>query len=643
MDINYGMFNIDELWCNKRTYAYKNGVGSGAGLLRLKNPGCDNLPLVTTKPPGDIFVDPASDGAPWYDTAYPESADFYGLWVTEVTGFDTLGSRDVTSTPFGSTVGRRRLDPKTITVTGWLVGKNCCATQYGYRWLSNQLMERNCIDGSETSILSLYDCCPTDEQVQGLTEEEVIEKYFRSGYECKVAKHPQIIQKIGSCCNNCDSTDIEIQFTFVVQNPKWYRKVQLALEGEAWPEDIQCLDFGCDPCPAEPTVEVSRTYQKTRFPVSISRDRTYCPVGDYDISEYFDEPTHGYLDIVNIETTNTALQISVSYTGTWTAIGWDPTEVDLCDVNIEIVEAVQGGSVTPPGATITAVGDNRRMLPVDLTTTSSTGGTWVASGWTHSTSASAAFPPLYSELIVLSDCGCDEGGQGCEVVLYEDLTWEPFEFNYVGILPPSGCSGLSVRRATPGTYTVIEEVPVSEAFLGCNVVAAAPPDPFAGLSSCYCQPVEWVELAQQINFSDGIERAQPYLEVFAGSSPLYNFRADFYALPDGTASWVADGVLTEDLSCVEPEFSIRVGRSIPANSRYVYSPQNNRIFLVYDDVEYDYSASTSGINGSSPYFFEFPECFGVVVVISAEVHNGDLPAADSTITLGYAPFVYVGV
>lgn len=640
----YGVYGTHELWNNNRTYHYATVAG-------LKDPGfmitgspCNRLPLICDIPDGGLYSDPLTDDAPWYDAAFPESAEVAGLWVTDITDFSNLGSREVTATPFGATTSRRNLDPKTLTVTGWIVGKTCCATQYYYRWLCKRLMERDCVTNLETSMLSMYDCCPDADESVGFTDEQLIDKYLRAMYNVKVAKDPIVIQKLGVCCGSgCGSTSIQVQWTYVLENPKLYRQTQLEVVDEVWPTDIQCMQFGCDPCPAEETVEVELTYQKTRYPVSVSVNGTWCPVGDWVASDYFDNPTWGYLDIVNIETESTALQISVSYAGTWTAIGWDPTDVDLCSVNIEIVEAVQGSGVVAPGATITAVGDNKRVLPLELTITSTTGGTWAAQGWTHTTSSSAAFPPLYSELKVFTDCGCSGGSSGCEIVLNDDLTWDPFEFDYVGILPPYGCDNLSVRRSNPGTYTVLADVPVSQAFNGCNISSVSPPEPFAGLSSCYCQPLEWVEYAAQISFPSGIERAEPYLEFYSGSSALYNFKADFYALPSSVADWVTDGVLTEDLSCVEPSFSIRVGKSIPAGSTYIYEPQTASIRLAYNDVLYDYSASTSSANGGSPYFFQFPECYGVVVVVTAEVHNGTLPANDATISLGYAPFVYVGV
>lgn len=642
---DYGVFGTHELWNNNRTAEYVNKAGITDGGFRVVKAPCDRLPLICDAPPGDIYTDPVVDAAPWHDAAFPESGDVAGLWVTDITDFSNLGSRDVTVTPFGATTSRRKLDAKTLTVTGWIVGRTCCAAQYYYRWLCNRLMERSCDTGDETSMLSMYDCCPDSDESVGFTDQQLIDKYLRAMYNVKVAKDPTIIQKLGNCCGSgCGATSIEVQWTYVLENPKLYRQTQLAVESVVWPTDVQCMDFDCTPCPTEATVEVERTYQKTRFPVSVSVDGTWCPVGDWEMADYFDNPSWGYLDIVNINTQSTALQISVSYLGTWSVVGdWDPTDIDLCNVNIEIVQAVQGGSVVAPGATITAVGTNKRVLPVNLTTTSSTGGTWVPQGWTHSTSASAAFPPLYSELAVFTDCGCTFGDDGCELVLNDDGTWEPFEFSYVGILPPYGCDSMSVRRSRAGTYTVLEDVPVSEAFRGCNISAVSPPDPFAGLTSCYCQPLEWVEYAAQMNFSSPIERAEPYLEFYSGDAALYNFRVDFYALPSAVASWVTAGVLTEDLSCVEPDFAIRVGDSIPADSTYIYEPQTGSIRLSYGGEVYDYSASTSGVNGASPYFFQFPECYGVVAVVTAEVHNGDVPSSLATMSLGYAPFVYVGV
>lgn len=647
MDYNYACFGTSELWNNARTYHYAMVGGLKDAGFMIKEPPCQRLPLLCDIPPGVTYTDPATDDAPWYDSDFPESENFAGIWVDDITDFSNLGSREVTATPFGSTTSRRILDTKTLTVTAWLIGKTCSATQYGYRWLSRRLMERDCIFNAETSVLSMYDACPDADESVGFSDAQLIDKYLRAMYNVKVAKDPTVIQQLGTCCGGaCTATSIQVQWTYVLQNPKLYRNVQLSLTGEVWPTDIQCVDLACDPCVPEETVEMEVTYPKTRYPISVGVNGEWCPLGDWVASDYFDFPERGYLDIASVETQSTALQVSVSYTGNWAVIGdWDPTSVDLCNVNLEIVRAVQGSGVTPPGDQYVDVGDNKRILGVELTTTSSSGGTWVPSSgsWVHTTSASVAFPPQYSELQIINNCTCATSSNSCEIIVNEDGTWDAYGFDYVGILPPSGCDTISVRRAFPGTYSVVEDVPISEAFLGCSISSVASPDPFAGTSACYCQPMEWVQLAEQINFANSIERAEPYIEFYAGDSALYNFKAEFYKLPSAVASWVTAGVLTEDLSCVEPDFALQAGKSIPAGSTLIFDPRTRSINLAYGSEIYDFSASCSGVNGSNPYFIEFPECYGMVVLMTAEVHNGTLPSNSATITLGYTPFVYVGV
>src|SRR5690606_23710140 len=140
-----------------RTAAYiSKGMGpSGVHIDRLS---CV-MPLVCDVPPGGVYSDPVTDSAPWYDVEYPEPADFPGIYITNISGFDNLGSKNTSSNRFGTTVGQRNLDPKTVTVSAMLTSRSCCSTQYGYRWLLKRLLERNCDDGSETNFLSLYDCC----------------------------------------------------------------------------------------------------------------------------------------------------------------------------------------------------------------------------------------------------------------------------------------------------------------------------------------------------------------------------------------------------------------------------------------------------------------------------------------------------
>jgi hypothetical protein len=81
---------------------------------------------------------------------------------------------------------------------------------------------------------------------------------------------------------------------------------------------------------------------------------------------------------------------------------------------------------------------------------------------------------------------------------------------------------------------------------------------------------------------------------------------------------------------------------------FIYEPRTRQIKGVHGSQVFDATGITSGKTGGSPYFFEFPQCYGVCVVFTAEIRRDEVdaiesPAADATITAGHIPFTYVGV
>lgn len=80
----------------------------------------------------EVYVDPVSDPAPWYDAAVPESADFKGFLPESITLSPPaiLGSSD--------TQGR------VIDVVGWLVSTTIEGMWFGEQWLTEALRGSRC-------------------------------------------------------------------------------------------------------------------------------------------------------------------------------------------------------------------------------------------------------------------------------------------------------------------------------------------------------------------------------------------------------------------------------------------------------------------------------------------------------------------
>lgn len=100
------------------------------------------------------YVDPATDDAPWYELAVPESEDFLGVFLTEIR-LNGPYSRSVSEAgKDGSVIGRQRVSGRTLSFSGLLVGNTPPGLEYGRRWLAEVL--QSCDLGD----LCLLPACP---------------------------------------------------------------------------------------------------------------------------------------------------------------------------------------------------------------------------------------------------------------------------------------------------------------------------------------------------------------------------------------------------------------------------------------------------------------------------------------------------
>lgn len=173
MFAGYASFAGVELWNNERVMAYLAGSPE-LGVQALKTPsmslsercGCPTILPYVCDPgplPDGSYLSPAIDPAPWYDPAVPDSVDFAGLFVESITPFDLPIGRTVSAGAIlGGSLGPLRLGPRTITVTGWLLARTCCAAEYGLRWLAEALAQTQSCAGCSLGDLSMLRCCPPE-------------------------------------------------------------------------------------------------------------------------------------------------------------------------------------------------------------------------------------------------------------------------------------------------------------------------------------------------------------------------------------------------------------------------------------------------------------------------------------------------
>lgn len=655
---NYAAWGNIELWNNKRTEDYMMGTACiQDGDQYYFGQTCTMVPFMIPEVDENVvYNSPEDDEAPWWNPAFPESGRFAGIWVENIRGFETGGVRSVGSNPIATVVGDRKPLPKTITVTAWLHAKDCCALQYGYRWLDSKLRQKDCVTGKETSTLIMYDCC------KELEEEESFLDYMRYMFKVSVASDLEEIQRTGTCCDdaNC-ATNMQVQWTFALGNPKLYKSPDMCMNNQNWPGGTTSVVWDCTPCPEPLTEEVEVIREKTRYPVKVSSaDGTYCPVGDWALSDYFDNPEEGYIEIVENDIISDPIRVQIAYDGTFSIPPFqrplvDLTKINLCDVNFEVTHYAPGVYDVDPtldaGATLIPVGSNHAEIeiPIKLVPLGAFGGTFaVANGGT--------FPQNFHrmgniKIVVDNGCECESGTHECQLIFNPDGTYQPL-FECVGAFPPPQCTRLTAYGQSAGDYITTEELPLENIFNGRPVSPIQLQDSYSALKPAYRQPLEWKQRCCKILFDSGVERAEPVFNFDAGSASLYNFGLDMYFLTDEDDICICDGDLTEEQInewyCREPNFSIKAGREIPAGTKIAYVPFERKITATIYDEEYDATGMFSGKNGGSPFFVEFPECYGVCMVFTAQVRRDGSnaiisPAANATVSAGHMKFATVGI
>lgn len=228
----------NELVNAARLQAYvDNGISPYGFDITAK--GCDGLdailPCIDSDPPLGGYQLPELDPAPWYDAAAPESKNFAGLLVTSVTVSAPYARTTTPNIGTGQTLGRMKLQGRTIVVTGWLVGKTCCATQYGLRWLTAALGDAPCATGNcNGCALEFLDCCPAIGEAEGDcvttdsgiyvrpdedSEYQRAEDFFRRMNGVGTIDGPNVLSCKGSNCGCGCSALMEVEFTLASTSP----------------------------------------------------------------------------------------------------------------------------------------------------------------------------------------------------------------------------------------------------------------------------------------------------------------------------------------------------------------------------------------------------------------------------------------
>lgn len=212
-----------------RLNAYLKADAVGSPLAEAAVCAC---PTLTAEMLGDEpYVNPETDNAPWYDPSVPESADFAGFLPLTIEGLDEYPvKRSVTNAITGGGVlGPARALPRTITVTGILLGATCCAVEYGFHFLSEVLQgcAGNQCDGD---CMEIYTCCPGEE----MTEQCFQEQHRRTLRRVALVDGPRVIERVGDGCTAGECSKgadiLTVEFTLVAATPWLWTDVTPVLE-----------------------------------------------------------------------------------------------------------------------------------------------------------------------------------------------------------------------------------------------------------------------------------------------------------------------------------------------------------------------------------------------------------------------------
>ncbi|MFD8774467.1 hypothetical protein [Streptomyces sp. NPDC059916] len=201
-----------EITNEARLDTYLRTVGSP-----LVDHGSCGCPTFTAETLGDEpYSTPAEDGAPWYDPDVPESADFAGFRVLSIDGLDEYPVRrsSTNAVTGGAALGPGRVMPRTITITGILLGATCCAVEYGLHWLSEAMT--GCTGSvCEGDCLTLFNCCPGEEEAP----EAFRARHQRTVRRVALAQGPTPTARhgngctSGACSSGADIITVEIVLT----------------------------------------------------------------------------------------------------------------------------------------------------------------------------------------------------------------------------------------------------------------------------------------------------------------------------------------------------------------------------------------------------------------------------------------------
>ena len=190
---------------------------------------------------------PVTDGAGWYNAVAPQSAGFAGMLVTEINGLETtpMGRDPIPRDVGGAYMGQSTFVHRVIEVTGVLIGRTCCSTAAGYRYLAQTLSGKG-IDGCESLDLWFLDGCPStaeEDCLDALPAETASPWLYTT--DVTLLEGLNVVEAAGTACGDCGCSPLlKVEFTLGAGNPFLYGATATAYDNTpAFPADMCGLDI----------------------------------------------------------------------------------------------------------------------------------------------------------------------------------------------------------------------------------------------------------------------------------------------------------------------------------------------------------------------------------------------------------------
>lgn len=235
-----------EVISTARLRAYLAAVGSPLTSSAEDVCGCDTITNETFDHPPYTTPDDPDSPAPWYDPDVPESAQFVGFLPLAFDGIDDYPvRRSVTNAVIGGgALGPARVVPRTITVTGILLGATCCAVEYGLHWLTAAL--QGCTGSAcGGDCVEMFNCCPGEDQEPA----EFLARHRRTYRRVALVDGPTVTARngdgscaAGQCSSGADILTVEFVLTAATPWP-WTDEVPVLSVSLPTDDDSECIEW----------------------------------------------------------------------------------------------------------------------------------------------------------------------------------------------------------------------------------------------------------------------------------------------------------------------------------------------------------------------------------------------------------------